>query len=269
MHNIKTLTTEDVIAIHERLTDDALQSDDPISPAGIKNPNLLESAVSRQHAGFGGSFKYGTPYLNAATLCYGICCNHPLHNGNKRTALVAMLCHLDANNLTFNDRANQGLLFSFMKNVAGHTLPLTKRTKQKDQSDAEVTYMADWLSKKTRKVEKGERMISYRDFEALLKEFNVYFENYKNNYVDVVKYKSERRKKGFFGHEIIQVKEKVANIPYWPNRMVGKNLVKSVRSQASLTYKDGVDSALFYGDALSPDDFIVKYKKTLKRLAKT
>lgn len=60
---------------------------------------LLESAVARQFVGFGGELKYPSPIYNAATLTYGITSNHPFHNGNKRAALVAMLCHLDKNSL--------------------------------------------------------------------------------------------------------------------------------------------------------------------------
>ncbi|WP_460997364.1 type II toxin-antitoxin system death-on-curing family toxin [Simiduia litorea] len=270
MANIEFLTKDDIIEIHSRLVEDAANSDDPISPPGIKNEGLLESAVSRQQAGFGGQLKYDNPISNAATLCYGICCNHPLHNGNKRTALVSLLCHLDKNGLTFNNRTNQDNLYSFMLNVAAHKVAAKRhRRKMHDQSDAEVESMSEWIRKRTRRIEKGERSVSYPELEKILREHDVYFENQKNNYVDVVKYTTERRRKGLFGRENVRVGEKVANIPYWPGRTVGKNLVKSIRKQAGLTHKDGVDSALFYGAATPPDDFIQKYKKVLNKLAKT
>ncbi|MCX2802462.1 type II toxin-antitoxin system death-on-curing family toxin [Microbulbifer thermotolerans] len=270
MPNIKTLTKEDVIEIHERLVADAAESDDPISPPGIKNEGLLESAIARQHAGFGGELKYDDPISNAASLCYGICSNHPLHNGNKRTALVALLCHLDKNGFTFNNRTNQDILYSFMLNVASHKIaPKKKIKKGHDHSDAEVEAMAGWIRKKTRKIEKGERSVSYLELEQILREHDVYFENQKNNYVDVVKYTVEKRRKGLFGKEEVRVGKKVANIPYWPGRTVGKNLVKSIRKQAGLTHSDGIDSALFYGKETPPDDFIQKYKKVLSKLAKT
>ena len=47
--------------------------------------HLLESAIARQDAGFAGQLKYPTAVVNAATLGYGLCLNHPFHNGNKRT----------------------------------------------------------------------------------------------------------------------------------------------------------------------------------------
>lgn len=270
MPNIETLTVEDVIEIHERLVVDAANSDDPISPPGVKNQGLLESAVARQYAGFGGQLKYDDPIANAASLCYGICSNHPLHNGNKRTALVALLCHLDKNGLTFNNRTSQDNLYSFMLNIASHKIAPKKKIKRShDQSDAEVEAMSDWIRKKSRKIEKGERSVSYPELERILRQHDVYFENQKNNYVDVIRYTNEKRRKGLFGKEEVRVARKVANIPYWPGRTVGKNLVKSIRKQAGLTHNDGVDSALFYGTETPPDDFIQKYKKVLSKLAKT
>jgi death-on-curing family protein len=268
--DIEILTKEEVIEIHERLVIDAAESDDPISPPGIKNEGLLESAIARQQAGFGGQLKYDNPISNSASLCYGICSNHPLHNGNKRTALVALLCHLDKNGFTFNNRTNQDHLYSFMLNVASHKIAPKKKLKRgHDKSDEEVVAMTDWIRKRTRRIEKGERTVSYSELEKILRSHDVYFENQKNNYVDVIKYTTETRKKGFFGREQVRVGRKVANIPFWPNRMVGKNLIKSIRKQARLTHTDGVDSTLFYGLETPPDDFIQKYKKVLNKLAKT
>ena len=270
MSNIVTLSAEDVAAIRQKLTEDAANSEDPISPEGIKNQGMLDSAVARQQAGFGGVLKYDNQISNAASLCYGICGNHPFHNGNKRTALVALLSHLDRNGYTFKNGTNQNILYSFLLNVAGHTIvPKNKMKKGHDQSDLEVAAMTDWVRRRTRKIEKGERSLSYPEFEKILRNHSVYFENFKNNYVDLVIYRKERRNKGWFSSEEVEVKEKVANIPHWPGRTVGKNLVKSVRKQAGLTHADGVDSALFYGSETPPDEFIQKYRKVLSKLAKT
>lgn len=130
--------------------------------------------------------------------------------------------------------------------------------------------MTEWIRKRTRRIEKGERTISYPEFERILHEHNIYFENHRNNYVDVVKYSEVEKRKIWFGKKEKQTKrEIVANIPYWPSRTVGKNLIKSVRKKARLTPLEGIDSALFYGNAQTPDDFIQRYKKTLRRLAKT
>lgn len=272
MAQLKFLDVPDVLEIHDRLTEDAANSEDPISPPGVKNEGLLISALSRQTVGMGETLKYQDAIENAATLCYGVCCNHAFHNGNKRTALVSLLCHLDRNGYTFTDRASQDILYSFMLKVANHgVLPKRKRSKVFDQSDAEVREMAAWIRKKTRRIEKSERSLSYQEFERVLRSHDVYFENQKNNTADVVKYETVITKKRWFGLKEVSAKvpRKVANIPYWPSRTVGKRLVKSVRKQAGLTHEEGIDSSLFYGNETPPDEFIQKYKGVLRRLAKT
>ncbi|MCL6272261.1 Fic family protein [Sansalvadorimonas sp. 2012CJ34-2] len=270
MSNIEMLTKEDVVEIHNRLVLDAIESDDPISPPGIKDEGLLESAIGRQNAGYDGKLKYDSPILNAASLCYGICCNHSLHNGNKRTALVSLLCHLDKNGYAFNGRATQGNLYSFMLNVANHSLVPKKKLKNSlDNSDQEVKAMAEWIRKKTRKMQKADRTLSYPELERVLRQHDVHLENHKGNYVDVIKYSTSYETTRWFQKRTVRTREKVANIPFWPGRTVSKNLIKSIRNQAGLTHKDGVDSALFYGTEVTPDDFIVKYRNTLRRLAKT
>lgn len=270
--NLNHISKPDVLEIHAKLTEDAASSNDPISPPGVKNEGLLDSAVSRQTVGLGGVLKYSDKIENAATLCFGICCNHPFHNGNKRTALVSLLCHLDKNGLTFTDRATQDQLYSFMIRVANHTIvPKKKKGTYKENSDQEILEMTTWIRKRTRRIEKSERSISYNEFERILRDHEVYFENHKGNFVDVVKYETVVRREGLFGlREVsVRVPRKVANIPYWPSRTVGKKLVRSVRRQAGLAHQHGVDSSLFYGVETKPDDFIQRYKGVLRRLAKT
>ncbi|SPK71025.1 conserved protein of unknown function [Cupriavidus taiwanensis] len=119
-NTIRTISSEEVLSIHEQLAFDMASSGDAISPAGVKSEGLLHSAVGRQTTGFGDKLKYSTVEANAATLCYGICCNHPFHNGNKRTALVSMLSHLDRNDRTFDSSVSQDDLYELMKKIAGH-----------------------------------------------------------------------------------------------------------------------------------------------------
>src|SRR6267142_4543836 len=96
------LSVDDILLVNNKVVEDARQSDDPIatmvgrgvSPT-VKDRRLLESAVGRQHVGTNGNLIYSTPELNAATLMFGLAKNHAFHDGNKRTALVAMLNHLD------------------------------------------------------------------------------------------------------------------------------------------------------------------------------
>ncbi len=268
MNDIATLSVDEVVRIHEALTKDFEYSNDPISPPGIKDMKLLESAVARQRVGYGDFLKYKDPVSNAATLCYGICCNHSLHNGNKRTALVAMLCHLDRNGLTFNGRATQDEMYSFMRKVARHDFAPKKRVA--DTSDIEVQKMGAWITSRSRKIQRSERIVTYKELERRLRSFDVYFENDSGNYANVYRTFRVRKRKGIFGSEIVEEKRFIANIPYFKDsRHVGRKLIRTIRKSGNLMPEDGVDSDLFYGNETSPDEFIMKYKKTLKRLAKT
>jgi len=56
-------------------------------------------SVYRQLTGYEGRYKYPLPLSNAAALVYGLCCDHPFYNGNKRLALVALIVHLDRNGI--------------------------------------------------------------------------------------------------------------------------------------------------------------------------
>ena len=61
---------------------------------GVKNRNLLGSAVSRQTVSFGGHVKYTNNVEICATLFYGLVKNHAFHDGNKRVSLLILLYQL-------------------------------------------------------------------------------------------------------------------------------------------------------------------------------
>ena len=264
-NGLQTLSFQEVVGIHATLTEDFLNSKDPIEPPGIReNGALLESAVNRQHVGFGNVLKYPSPIENAASLCYGVCCNHGFHNGNKRAALVSLLCHLDKNNMTFKEGINQDELYRLMLKIASHRFA-PKRAKS-DTSDIEVKEIARWIGGRTRKLKKGEKVVTFRELEKILREHDIYLENPKGNYRDVIKY--EYKRKHLFAKKE-RVGRRVAHIPYPREGMeVGKKVLKTVREACNLTEKDGYDSEMFYGAETSICKFIVKYKKTLNRLAK-
>lgn len=264
-NGLQTLTFEEVKGIHELLVEDFLNSKDPIEPPGMReNGNLLESAVNRQHVGFGGELKYPNPLENAATLCYGVCLNHGFHNGNKRAALVALLCHLDKNNFTLKEGIDQNDLYRLMLKIASHRF--APKRKNFDTSEIEIKGIIGWVKKNTRKLKKGEKVVTFRELGKILREYDVYLENPKNNYIDVVKY--EYKRKHLFAKKE-RVGKRVAHIPYPREGMeVGRKVLKTIRESCGLTEADGYDSEMFYGAETSVCKFIVKYKKTLKRLAK-
>jgi len=265
INGFQTLSDEEVLNIHNVLVEDFANSKDPIDPPGIRDDGaLLESAVSRQFVGYGNEYKYPTPVSNAASLCYGVCCNHAFHNGNKRTALVALLCHLDKNNLTIKEDINQDELYRLMLKIASHRFA-PKREKH-DTSDFEVKEIGAWINRRTRRLKKGEKTVTFRELRKILREYDIHLENHKGNYIDVIKYEYKRPR--LFAKKE-RIGRRVARIPYPRDGMdVGKKVLKSVREACELTEEFGYDSEIFYGAETSADKYIVKYKKTLKRLAK-
>ncbi len=64
---------------------------------GVRDLALLESAVAQPQATFGGEFLHKDLFEMAAAYLFHIVQNHPLVDGNKRTALGAAVLFLAAN----------------------------------------------------------------------------------------------------------------------------------------------------------------------------
>jgi death-on-curing protein len=77
------LTPEQVLFIHARLVSETGGGH------GIRDLGLLESAVARPRATFGGVELYPDVFTKAAVLMDSLINNHPFVDGNKRTGLAA------------------------------------------------------------------------------------------------------------------------------------------------------------------------------------
>ena len=67
--------------------------------SGIRDENLLASAVLTPQSSFGGKSPYADIVEIAAAYLFYICKNHPFVDGNKRTALAASLVFLEENGI--------------------------------------------------------------------------------------------------------------------------------------------------------------------------
>jgi death-on-curing protein len=65
--------------------------------AGIRDENLLASAVLTPQSSLGGKSPYVDLVDVAAAYLFYICCNHPFLDGNKRTAMMAAIVFLRLN----------------------------------------------------------------------------------------------------------------------------------------------------------------------------
>lgn len=65
--------------------------------SGVRDHDLLESALAQPQSSFGGEYVHDTIFKMAAAYGFHICSNHPFFDGNKRTALVAIYTFLYVN----------------------------------------------------------------------------------------------------------------------------------------------------------------------------
>lgn len=87
---------------------------------GIRDINLLLSALAMPQASFAGEFLHRDIFEAAAAYAFHICNNHPFIDGNKRTALACALVFLELNAIETRDP--DGTLYVAMINVASGCL---------------------------------------------------------------------------------------------------------------------------------------------------
>ena len=88
---METLTLNEVLLLHARL----IQRSGGMR--GVRDPDLLESALARPMATFEGVEPYRDLWTKAAALMHGLAQNPPFIDGNKRVALTATGLFLELN----------------------------------------------------------------------------------------------------------------------------------------------------------------------------
>ncbi len=258
----RLLTTEEIRGIHEELERDFAEAEDPISPPGVRSVQLLESAVSRPGTSLGGQYKYSTIQSAGAALLHSLVQNHAFHNGNKRTALVALLVFLDRNNFVLESSEDE--LFKWMLRVASHQL-LPSNVVFDQIADRETSEIADWIIRRSRPVSKEERSITWRELSKLLKTKGCEILQHRGEKLEISRVVVERR-------GILRLSRSRRLQAYFTNtgdgREVPKAIVKRIRQELELDQEHGVDSEHFYSTAREPDYFILEYSKLLQRLAR-
>lgn len=270
---VATLTEEEILAIHYRVCADFSSDDDPVGIAGPREDGRhLSSVVARQHVGFGSYTKYSDPIENAATLTFGICCGHPFNNGNKRTALIAMLAHLDRNGFTLFG-VKQKELYDMIKAVAQHRLGVRADPRKKDRGytprevDDEVRAIAAWIRRSARPLRRGEHLITYRELRRLLADRGFILDKPKNNSIGI--YREIEVKRGLLKNKIRLEQKHIGTIPYpGDGKVVGHKLIKQVRRACHLDEAHGCDTSAFYDGTDVIDAFVNEYRSILARLAR-
>lgn len=91
------LTIEDIVKMNV-VQIKTFSADEPI---GLKDLNALDMAVIQVNASAFGEEVYPSIYEKAAILMIQLIKKHPLHNANKRTALMSALVFLRINGYSF------------------------------------------------------------------------------------------------------------------------------------------------------------------------
>ena len=123
-------TLRDIYELHTQL-----ESAFVLSP-GVRDENLLASAVNTPFQTFMGNDLYPSLYDKAAQLCYGIANNHPFTDGNKRTALHSMYVYLIING--FNITATQQDVENMIIDVASGNMTNTELVQWLQKNTVEI-----------------------------------------------------------------------------------------------------------------------------------
>lgn len=99
--HFRFLTEEEILYIHNN------QLNLYGGQAGIRSPELLDSALNHVFTEFEGHRLYYTPVEIASAYFFHICQNHCFIDGNKRTALATGLIFLDLNGIEISDPNGQ------------------------------------------------------------------------------------------------------------------------------------------------------------------
>lgn len=100
MGKIRFLSLQTVLMIHETMI--SIYG----GVSGIRDADMLESALAAPRSGIGDEYFHKTVFEMAAAYVFHIVENHPFFDGNKRTGLACALAFLKINGVEILDRDN-------------------------------------------------------------------------------------------------------------------------------------------------------------------
>jgi len=265
-HSDDTVGMKDVLRSHFLIADYFYSLDTGLGGVGPRDPNLLHSAVYRQFVSYGGINKWITSFERAGTLLFGLITDHPFHDANKRTGLLVLLLFLHKMNRV--PTINQKELEDFAVDISDHKLKKYPRYREleKKSQDPEVEFIADFLKRKSRNLDRKFYTITYRELDRVLQDFGYRLKNPHKNFIDLVRVEERRKLFGFGPREQIDVKVAQVGFPGWKNQ-VNQGAISTIRKEAKLTAEDGFDSQTFYRGSDPLQSLIAEYAGPLERLA--
>jgi len=256
----------DVLRAHFLIADYFYCEGYGIGGIGPRDSNLLHSAVYRQFAGFDGQDKWETSFERCATLLFGLVKDHPFHDANKRTALLVLLYFLSEVKRT--PTVSQSDLENLVVEIAEDKLKKYRRHQalKLKSDDPEIRFIADYLRRNSRPIDKTIYTITFRELDARLRHFGFCLNNPHKNYIDVCRIETKRTLFGYGKPRTDLVKIAQIGFPGW-KRQVGKGAISTVREKSKLVIEKGIDSASFFRGTDTLPSLIAEYSGPLERLA--
>ncbi len=272
-----TIGLHDVLAAHFLMIDYFAEKNYGIGGVGPRSLDLLHSALSRQFTALGGIRKWNGLYEISATLMFGLIMNHPFHDANKRTALLATLSLLSRKRRVVDlpQKRLDSLVVAIAANQLQRYFERDARYQERLQlisgpndTDGKVRIIADFLRRNTRARDDSARTVTYSDLNRVLRRHGYELRNPNGNYINVMRIEPSKPG-GFLG---IGARPERAvflaqiGFPGWKDQ-VHKAALKRVREATNLTSQNGCDTKVFFEDAEPLAVLISEYAEPLKRLA--
>lgn len=256
----------DVLRAHFLIADYFYGKGYGIGGIGPKDPNLLHSAVYRQFTGYDGRDKWETSYERCATLIFGLVKDHPFHDGNKRTALLVLLYFFNRTNRAPTIAKKK--LEDFIVDVANDGLGRYRRLQdlKSTTQDPEIYFIADFLRRNSRSLDRRYYRITYKELDLRLKEFGFCLNNPHKNFIDVCRIDVGHGLLGLGKQRTKLLKVAQIGFPGWKNQ-VGQGAIATVRRETGLVPEKGIDSTTFYRGTDPLYSLIAEYSGPLERLA--
>ncbi len=126
------LSLEDLVWLH------AVAIEEFGGSHGVRDKGILEPALGRPRATFGGKNLYATPFKRAAALAESLILNHGFVDGNKRSAMYAMAAWLEREGCRLE--AEHGELRDLALAIATHKMTVDQTAVWlKDRSRTSIT----------------------------------------------------------------------------------------------------------------------------------
>jgi death-on-curing family protein len=272
---IVTLTTDEIIELHKILCNNynLLPEMEPVSPPGVKNNDMLESAVSRQLVGARDFYKYSNVYSNCGTLVFGLVKNHPFHNGNKRIGFLALIKHLYSNGYVIRPNIQHKEIYELLRSLANsslnehaetynkHFYKQYKRIKWTDE--IQIEYLSTWLRRNTehKNTKIKSKTLSINDLERILQNKNL-ATSFSGKYLVI-------SKKTTFISGLLGKKAFKKSYIIKDAKSINQSLIEQMRRDFGVSFLDGVDNSTFYNEEDIMNNEIISYKRIIYKLAKT